>query len=87
MLEAAAQLCSYYATKYNLSGGKVVGFGGLEEVHFRGPVKPGDRLFIACEGVKIRVGRMVIFRFQGLVGDTLVVDGILKGIPLPDTIA
>jgi 3-hydroxyacyl-[acyl-carrier-protein] dehydratase len=86
MLEAAAQLCSWYATKYNLSAGKIVGFGGLEEVHFRGPVVPGDRLFIGCKGIKIRIGRMVIFQFQGLVRDTLVVDGILKGIPLPNTV-
>lgn len=83
MLEAAAQMCSYFATKYDLLGCRVVGFGGLEEVHFRGPVLPGDRFFVACQATKVRRGRMIVCNFQGLVRDTLVVDGILKGIPLP----
>jgi len=83
MIEAAAQLLSFFAGALDLTGGKVVGFGGLEEVSFRGPVIPGDRLFISCEATKIRAGRMIISRFQGLVRQTLVVDGILKGIVLP----
>lgn len=83
MIEAAAQLLSWYAGRLDLTGGKVVGFGGLEEVSFRGPVIPGDRLFIACEATKVRAGRMIISRFQGVVRQTLVVDGILKGIVLP----
>jgi 3-hydroxyacyl-[acyl-carrier-protein] dehydratase len=83
MLEAMAQMCSYFVQKHDLLGSKVVGFGGVEDVHFRGPVIPGDRLMLLCELTKLRRGRMVVCRFEGVVRDTLVVDGVLKGIPLP----
>ncbi len=83
MCEAAAQLCSYFAVRHDLLGAKMVGFGGMEHVRFRDPVVPGDRLLIACEQVKIRRGRIIVCRFQGLVGETVVVDGMIKGIPLP----
>ena len=32
---------------------------------------------------KLRRGRMVVSRFQGVVKDSIVFDGVLKGIPLP----
>ncbi len=83
MCEAAAQLASYYSQKHNLLGSEMVGFGGLEDVRFRDPVIPGDRLFMATELVKVRRGRMIVCRFQGFVGDRTVVDGLIKGIPLP----
>lgn len=83
MLEAAAQLCSYFAHKYNLLGDVVVGFGGLEEVRFRDIVVPGDRLYLMCEETKVRMGRLIMCRFQGVVRDRLVVEGILKGVPIP----
>jgi 3-hydroxyacyl-[acyl-carrier-protein] dehydratase len=83
MLEAAAQLCSFFTQKHDLLGAKVVGFGGLEDVRFRDPVFPGDRLFILCKLQKVRRGRIVISHFQGVVRDNLVVEGIIKGVPLP----
>jgi 3-hydroxyacyl-[acyl-carrier-protein] dehydratase len=83
MLEAAAQMCSYFSQKYDLLGAEMVGFGGLEDVRFRDPVIPGDRLIVMCEMTKLRRGRLVITKFQGFVGTSLVVDGILKGIPIP----
>ncbi len=82
MCEAAAQLCSYFAVRYDLLGAAVVGFGGLEEVRFREPVFPGDRLIIACQEIKSRRGRMINCRFQGIVGEAIVVDGMIKGVPL-----
>ena len=85
MCEAAAQMCSYYAKRFDLLGNvKVVGFGGLEEVRFRDPVRPGDRLYIVCKMVRVRRGAIVVCRFQGFVRQTLVVEGLIKGIPLPD---
>ena len=33
--------------------------------------------------VKVRRGRMIVCRFQGAVKDRIVVDGTIKGIPLP----
>lgn len=83
MLEAAAQLCSYFVQKYDMLGTKMVGFGGLEDVRFRDPVLPGSRLVLLCELIKARRMRMMISRFQGIVGDKIVVEGKIKGIPIP----
>ena len=83
MLEAAAQLCSYYAQKYDLLGADVIGFGGLEDVRFRDPVFPGDRLILMCQHVRARRNRLIISRFQGMVRDSIVVEGTLKGIAIP----
>ena len=84
MCEAAAQLSSYFTQKHNLLDAKVVGFGGLEEVRFREPVVPGDRLVIAVERVRVRPRAMIVCRFQGVVRESIVVDGIIKGVPLPE---
>src|ERR1700722_16425284 len=46
MCEAAAQLVSYYTVTYGLKVGDFVAFGGMEDVRFRGPVRPGDRLLL-----------------------------------------
>jgi 3-hydroxyacyl-[acyl-carrier-protein] dehydratase len=83
MLEAAAQICSYFTQKFDLLGVKMVGFGGLDDVRFRDPVLPGDRLILMCQLVKVRRGRLIVSRFQGWVEDALVVEGHLKGIPIP----
>jgi 3-hydroxyacyl-[acyl-carrier-protein] dehydratase len=83
MCEAAAQLSSYYTQRHNLLDAEVIGFGGLEEVRFREPVRPGDRLVIAVERVRVRPKAMIVCRFQGLVRESIVVDGVIKGVPLP----
>jgi 3-hydroxyacyl-[acyl-carrier-protein] dehydratase len=83
MLEGAAQLCSYFTQKNDLLSAPMVGFGGLEDVRFRDPVLPGSRIVFLCELVKTRPKRMIISRFQGVVGESLVVEGIIKGIPIP----
>jgi 3-hydroxyacyl-[acyl-carrier-protein] dehydratase len=67
MLEAAAQLCSYYAQRLDLLGTRMIGFGGLEDVRFRDTVRPGDRLVLFCQLVKARRGKMLVSRFQGAV--------------------
>ncbi len=84
MCEAAAQLASYYVQRHDLLGAKILGFGGLEEVRFRGIVRPGDRLLIVCKLLKARRGAMINCSFQLFVKRTLVCEGILKGIPLPE---
>jgi 3-hydroxyacyl-[acyl-carrier-protein] dehydratase len=83
MCEAAAQLASYYTQKYDLLGSEMVGFGGLEDVRFRDPVIPGDRLYVMTEMVRARRGRMIVCGFQGFVGERIVVEGMIKGVPLP----
>jgi len=83
MLEAVAQVCCYCSHKYGLLGNSMVGFGGLEDVRFRDPVVPGDRLVVMCELLKVRKPRLIVCRFQGVVGRNIVVEGVLKGIPIP----
>jgi len=83
MLEAVAQVCCYCSHKYKLLGDSIVGFGGLEDVRFREPVVPGDRLVVMCELLKLRKPHLLVCRFQGVVNGRIVVDGRLKGIPIP----
>ncbi|MDA0657501.1 MAG: beta-hydroxyacyl-ACP dehydratase [Planctomycetota bacterium] len=84
MCEAAAQLSSYFAVKYDMLGsGFVVGLGGLEEVRIRESVYPGDRMYVVCQLVRVRRGKIIICRFEGYARNRIVVEGIIKGIPLP----
>jgi 3-hydroxyacyl-[acyl-carrier-protein] dehydratase len=83
MCEAAAQVLSFHVQRNNLSGVDVVGFGGMDNVRFRGVVRPGDRLVIAIEVTKHRRGRMVVCRFQEFVNASLVCEGEVTGIALP----
>jgi len=81
MCEAAAQVASYYSRKHRLMEG-IIGFGGLEEVRFRGMVRPGDRFVIVCRLLKVRRTIMTC-EFQCFVNQNAVCEGILKGIALP----
>jgi 3-hydroxyacyl-[acyl-carrier-protein] dehydratase len=83
MCEAAAQVFSYHINRHDLSGAQMLGFGGLDKVRFRGVVKPGDRLVIACQLTKLRRGRAMHCSFQGFVGANLICEGRLVGVPLP----
>jgi len=84
MCEAAAQLCSYFTHKHSLLGEcKLVGLGGMEDVRFRDPVRPGDRLVVVCQQTKVRLGAIIVCRFQAFVNESMVVEGKIKGVPLP----
>jgi 3-hydroxyacyl-[acyl-carrier-protein] dehydratase len=80
MCEAAAQLSSYYSHRYQLMQG-LIGFGGLEEVRFRGIVRPGDRFVIVCKLLKLRRAIMTC-QFQCFVKQSVVCEGILKGVSI-----
>lgn len=82
MCEAAAQLAGFYSRKYDVMGGDFTGFGGVNNVRFRGPVYPGERLLIMAKMTRCRRGKLAEFDFQGYVGDRLVYDGQLIGVPL-----
>lgn len=82
MCEIAAQAASFYAQKYKLLGGDFIGFGGMKEVSFRGPVFPGCRFVILAKLYSIRPQRLATFDFQGLVEDRMVISGTLTGVPL-----
>ena len=81
MCEAAAQVASYYSHKHKLMEG-IIGFGGLEDVRFRGVVRPGDRFVIVSRLLKLRRSIMTC-EFQCFVNQNMVCEGILKGVSLP----
>jgi 3-hydroxyacyl-[acyl-carrier-protein] dehydratase len=81
MCEAAAQLCSYYCVTQGLLQGDFIGFGGLEEVRFRGLVRPGDRLVLVGKGKRLH-RRQTIFNVQGFVGTTMVFHADVIGVPM-----
>jgi 3-hydroxyacyl-[acyl-carrier-protein] dehydratase len=83
MCEAAAQLSSFHVQRHNLMDAEMIGFGGLDNVRFRGAVVPGDRLLIVGLLTKLRPRRMCICRFQCFVDNQMVVQGEIRGIALP----
>lgn len=79
--EAAAQIASYVVGKFDMMGGEIMGFAGLDEVKFRGIIRPGDRLVIQCRMLKWR--RVLITAgFMAIVGENIVAEGVIKGFPL-----
>ena len=79
--EAAAQLCSYYTITQGLVQGGFVGFGGLDNVRFRGLVRPGDRLLLVAKATRLH-RRQTIFSVQAFVGSTMVFHADVMGVPL-----
>lgn len=82
MCEAAAQLTSYYTQKNDLLPAEVIGFAGLDQVKFRGIVRPGDRFVIQAKLIRAK-RRIVTAKFLCLVNDNLACEGVLKGTSLP----
>ena len=80
MIEAGAQLASFYTRKFlNLDG--FIGFGAVDNVKFRGQVVPGNRLYV--------VGLKTFFRhrrvgcdMQGMVDGALVFEAQVTGVQL-----
>ena len=80
MCEASAQLCSFYVmTQHEIDG--FLGFGGLENVRFRSPVRPGERLILVAKEVRFN-RRQMVFNVQGFVKDTMAFHGDIIGVPL-----
>lgn len=78
MLEAAAQLCTYYYKK-TTQDGRFLGFGGVDKVKFRGKVVPGDKLILIAINKELR-SRRAIFDTQGVVNGKLVFEGVVIGM-------
>jgi 3-hydroxyacyl-[acyl-carrier-protein] dehydratase len=81
MCEAAAQLVSYYCHVAKLVQDGFLGFGGMEDVRFRGKVKPGDRLVLVGKALRLN-RRQTIFETQGFVDNFMVYHGRIIGVPL-----
>ncbi len=80
MCEASAQLCSYFTMTQHEIGG-FLGFGGMENVRFRAPVRPGERLVLVAKELRFN-RRQVLFNVQGFVKDTMAFHGDIIGVPL-----
>ena len=78
MLEAAAQLCTYYYKK-TTQDDRFLGFGGIDKVKFRGKVVPGDRLILIAKNKELR-SRRAIFDTQGVVDGKLVFEAVIIGM-------
>jgi 3-hydroxyacyl-[acyl-carrier-protein] dehydratase len=81
MLEAAAQLCSFYCGKVfgtNTAEG-FYGFGGIDRVRFRGTVNPGEKLLLLARPEILTPNRSV-FDTQGVVSGKLVFEATILGI-------
>ncbi len=81
MCEAGAQMGSYYITKHKLLKCDFIGFGGMDNVRFRGGVYPGDRLVIVCKLTKLH-RLQVTMSVQSFVGTTMVFHANIIGMPL-----
>jgi 3-hydroxyacyl-[acyl-carrier-protein] dehydratase len=81
MVEAAAQLCSFHYHKALPEDKRFFGFGGIDAVKFRGEVVPGDTLVVAARAVEIR-SRRAVFDTQAFVGDRIVFEGRITGMPM-----
>lgn len=82
MCEAVAQLCAFYCGHFNLyAEDHFIAFGGMNEVRFRGTVRPGQRLWLVGITPQHHPRRMQ-FRFQGFAESSLVFHGDLLGIPM-----
>ena len=80
MVETAAQLCSFYWREAFPDIPSFFGFGGIENTRFRGVVEPGDRLVIIGKSISVRP-RRAIFDAQGFVGDKMVFESRIMGVP------
>jgi 3-hydroxyacyl-[acyl-carrier-protein] dehydratase len=81
MCEASAQLCCYYSTTQGIVHGDFLGFGGMDNVRFRGQVRPGDRLVLVGKGLRFH-RRQIVFNVQGFVAGTMVFHADIIGMPL-----
>ncbi len=78
MVEAAAQLCSFFMKKiYGLQG--FIGFSGIDETRFRETVVPGDRLYLLGYINKVR-SRQFSAIVQGVVNDKMAFETIISGM-------
>ena len=80
MLETAAQMAAYLSQEVQPTG-KVLAFGGLEDVRFRSAVFPPATMYIVEKVIEIRPRRTVCDA-QGFVDGKLVFEARIIGMPL-----
>jgi 3-hydroxyacyl-[acyl-carrier-protein] dehydratase len=78
MIECAAQMVSYYVVSHEKNDG-FLGFGGVDDVKFRGQVVPGDRIIMLGKMIEMRKRRCV-GAVQGFVNGRMVFEGTITGM-------
>ena len=82
MIEMAAQLGSIMFHKiFDTNGTKFFGFGGVNNIKFRGAVVPGQDFYMIAKATKMR-SRITIFHAQGYVDGNMVFEGDITGVVL-----
>jgi 3-hydroxyacyl-[acyl-carrier-protein] dehydratase len=77
MIEAGAQLSSFYTRQYEGWKG-FIGFGGVDAVKFRAPVTPGQRLYLLGKKISSR-HRRITSKVQGIVSGSMVFEAEITG--------
>ena len=77
MIEAGAQLASFYSKFFEQWKG-FIGFSGADEIRFRVPVVPGNRLYILGQKLWNRHGRFNC-KVQGLVDGNMAFEAGIIG--------
>lgn len=80
IIEAAAQTASFLSL-VQMEHADFLGFVAADEIKFRGQVEPGDRLIVLEQAIEYRPRRCVC-KSQALVGDRLVFEGTITGMPI-----
>lgn len=80
MCEAGAQLIGFFAKMFLVPVGSFIVFAGMENVRFRGQVKPGDRFWLVGKAIKVN-RRQITTEVQGFVNGKLVFEGTMIGMP------
>jgi 3-hydroxyacyl-[acyl-carrier-protein] dehydratase len=78
MIEAGAQLSSFYTRRY-VGWTGFIGFGGANDIRFRQSVEPGVRMYILCRKIWER-HRRITSKVQGIVNGALVFEAEITGV-------
>jgi len=82
MIESAAQLASVgFKVFAPAEDNRFVGFGGVTDVQFRRAVTPPAHMLLLGKCAELR-SRRAVFLTQALVGDALVFEGTIIGMPM-----
>lgn len=81
ILEAAAQLVSFYGSSQKIVQGKLMGLATIDEARFLRRVVPGERLVLLGRGVKVS-RKLNRFRCAGYVGGEKAFEAVVTGVTL-----
>ena len=81
MIEAAAHLASFMASRFPKFSGKFLGLAGVGNARFRETVLPGTRMYFLVAPIEIKA-RRIIWATQGVVKGRLVFEAEIRGMPV-----